>query len=290
MPDPTTTGDTDRPDGADTPTRDDSLPDEAVGQAPGRGRLTGHRIVVVGAGTRPSDEPDPPMGNGRAIAVLAAREGASVVCVDVDRHAAEATAELITAEGGTAATVIADVTDADACDRLITESVEALGGLDGVVLNVGIARGFHVSGTTAADWDSTFAVNLRAHFLVTKAALAHGVTSSIVFVGSVAGLKPGSRMPAYDASKAGILGLARQVAAEGGRRGIRANTVVPGLIDTPLGRLATAGRPNRAGAPVMLGRHGTAWEVAYATIFLLSDEASYITGQTIVVDGGLTGS
>jgi NAD(P)-dependent dehydrogenase (short-subunit alcohol dehydrogenase family) len=109
-----------------------------------------------------------------------------------------------------------------------------------------------------------------------------------VFVSSVAGLVPGSRLPAYDASKAGLFGLSRHVALEGARRGVRANIVVPGLIDTPLGRLATKGRPERDKTPVPLGRQGTAWEVAYAAIFLLSNEASYITGQSLVVDGGLS--
>jgi NAD(P)-dependent dehydrogenase (short-subunit alcohol dehydrogenase family) len=299
MSEPTSTGGA----AAADPARRDKLPDEAVGRAPGRGRLAGRRIVVVGAGTRPSHDPDQPVGNGRAIAVLAAREGAAVACVDIDPDAAETTAELIRAEGGTAVTIIADVVDADACERLMAESVEALGGVDGVVVNVGIARGSRISGTTATDWDATFAVNLRAHFLVAKATLERasrvapeasdagvGPTASIVFISSVAGLRAGSRIPAYDASKAGILGLARQVAAEGGRRGLRANTVVPGLIDTPLGRVASGGRPSRASTPVTLGRQGTAWEVAYATIFLLSDEASYITGQTLIVDGGLAPS
>ena len=104
----------------------------------------------------------------------------------------------------------------------------------------------------------------------------------------MAGLKPGSRIPAYDASKAALGGLMRHVALEGERRGIRANIVAPGLMDTPLGRAASRGRPSRARTPVPLGRQGTGWETAYAVLFLLSDESAYITGQTIVVDGGLT--
>jgi NAD(P)-dependent dehydrogenase (short-subunit alcohol dehydrogenase family) len=146
-----------------------------------------------------------------------------------------------------------------------------------------------LAGTDAGSWDRTFSVNLRAHFLVARAALPLLESgSAIVFVSSIAGLRPGSRLPAYDASKAGLAGLCRHVAFEGARRGVRANLVVPGLIDTPLGRLATAGRPGRARTPVPLGRQGSAWEVAYATAFLLSGEASYVTGQALVVDGGLS--
>ena len=110
-----------------------------------------------------------------------------------------------------------------------------------------------------------------------------------MFISSIAGLTAGSRIPAYDASKAALTGLCRQVAAEGARRGVRANVVAPGLIDTPLGRWATGGRPSRAAAPVPLGRQGSAWEVAEPVVFLLSDKASYITSQLLAVDGGLTG-
>jgi NAD(P)-dependent dehydrogenase (short-subunit alcohol dehydrogenase family) len=110
---------------------------------------------------------------------------------------------------------------------------------------------------------------------------------SIVFIGSIAGLQPGSRIPAYDASKAGLIGLCRHTALEGASGQIRANLVAPGLIDTPLGRLASAGRRSRERTPIPLGRQGTAWEVAAAVVFLLSREAGYITGHVLPVDGGL---
>jgi NAD(P)-dependent dehydrogenase (short-subunit alcohol dehydrogenase family) len=249
-------------------------------------RLEGRRVLVVGAGTQPSDEPDPPVGNGRAIAVLAAREGAEVVCADRDRTAAEETAAWIDREGGTATVEVADVASEDDCAALVAATGA---GLDGLVLNVGIGRGVGIADTSAHDWDTTFAVNLRGHFLLTREALPHlEEGSAIVFISSVAGLRPGSRLPAYDASKAGLIGLCRHVALEGARRGVRANVVAPGLIDTPMGRWATRGRPARDRTPVPLGRQGTGWEIASAAVFLLSDDAGYITGQVLPVDGGLT--
>jgi len=262
---------------------------ESAGAAPGRDRLHGRRILVVGAGTRESDDPDAPPGNGRAISVLTGREGAAVACADLDDAAARETAELVTSAGGRAEALVADVSRAEDCAAMVDEAATRLDGLDGVVLNVGIAVGMGIEGTSDEQWDATFAVNLRAHFLVCRAAMARlAEGASIVFISSIAGITPGSRIPAYDASKAGIAGLCRHVALEGARQGIRANVVAPGLIDTPLGRLATAGRPGRAKTPVPLGRQGTPWEIAYATVFLLSGESSYVTGQTLVVDGGLT--
>src|SRR6266542_771768 len=138
------------------------LPPEATGSAPGRGRLAGRRVLVVGAGTRPSPEPDPPIGNGRAIAVLAAREGASVVCADRDEAAAEVTAGLVRAEGSRAAVVLADVADPKACEAVVAESVEALGGLDGLVLNVGFALGRGITGTTAEQWEDRKSTRLNS--------------------------------------------------------------------------------------------------------------------------------
>ncbi|HET9974216.1 MAG TPA: SDR family oxidoreductase, partial [Streptosporangiaceae bacterium] len=248
-----------------------TLPDEAAGTAPGRGRLAGRRVLVVGAGTRPSPEPDPPMGNGRAIAVLAAREGAAVACADRDAEAAGATAALVRAEGRAAPVVIADVASPQACASVVTESAAALGGLDGLVLNVGIGLGRGLAGTTAAQWDEVFAVNTRAHFLVAAAALpVLEPGSAIVFVSSAASLRAATGIPAYDASKAALLGICRQTAREGMARQIRANLVVPSLVDTPLGREASRRNPARTARSLPFGRQATAWEVAYATVWLLS--------------------
>ena len=266
-------------------------PEESRGEAAGRGRLKGRRVLVVGGGQMDIGEADTPVGNGRAMSVLFAREGAAVAVADRDRVSAHTTVALIEAERGRSFAIAADVTKEDDVAVMMAEALQGLGGLDGLVLNVGMgAGGAWLEGTTAESWDRVFTVNIKSHMLTVKAALPHlSEGASIVFISSIAGLTAGSRLPAYDASKAGLSGLCRHVAFEGARRAIRANIVAPGLMDTSIGRLASRGRPNRASTPVPLGRQGTGWETAYAALFLLSHESAYITGQLLAVDGGLSG-
>ena len=267
----------------------DDLVQESRGEAPGRGRLEGRRILVVGGGQEDYGLDDPPIGNGRAMSILFAREGAAVAVADIKRDSAEATAQRVRAEGAAAAVVVADASDEAAVAEMFARARETLGGLDALVLNVGIGAGLGLRGTSVEDWDRVLAVNLRGAMLTARAALpllADG--ASIVFTSSVAGIKPGSRIPSYDASKAALGGLMRHVAFEGAPRSIRANIVAPGLMDTSIGRAASRGRPSRATTSIPLGRQGTGWETAYAALFLLSSEAAYVTGQTLIVDGGLS--
>jgi NAD(P)-dependent dehydrogenase (short-subunit alcohol dehydrogenase family) len=279
------------------------LPAESRGEAPGRGRLAGRRILVVGGGQDTRDQDDPPIGNGRAMSILFAREGARVAVADRNGDAAMETLQAIAAQsqarenldlaGGFlgAVALTANVAQPDEITAMVESAVEMLGGLDGVIYNVGIGVGEPwLTGATAETWDRVFAVNIRGAMLTLKAAMpvmADG--SSIVLISSIASMKPGSRLPAYDASKAALAGLMRHAGIEGERRGIRVNIVAPGLMDTSIGREATRGRPGRAKTPVPLGRQGTGWETAYAALFLISDEAAYITGQILAVDGGMTG-
>jgi NAD(P)-dependent dehydrogenase (short-subunit alcohol dehydrogenase family) len=261
---------------------------EAKGEAPGRGRLEGRRILVVGAGQEDHGLDDPPIGNGRAMSVLFAREGASLALADLNAEPAEATAELVRAEGASAEVIVADAADAEASAAMFESATKALGGLDGVVMNLGIGAGFAIAGTSAEEWDQVMAVNLRSHFLGCKhglAAMAEG-GGAIVLLGSIASREV-MPFPAYAASKAALESLCRQAAVEGAPT-VRTNLLVPGLIDTSLGRLASQVSPLRDQVRIPAARQGTAWEVAYGGLFLISGESSYVTGQSLVVDGGLT--
>ena len=244
-------------------------------------------MLVVGGGQQSHGLDDPPLGNGRAMSVLFAREGASVAISDLDEDSAGATAELVRAEGATAEVIVADAADEDAAAATFSRTRDALGGLDGVVLNVGIAAGFLLRGTTAEDWDRVMAVNVRSQFLGCKHALATMADGgSVVLIGSVASREV-LPFPAYGASKAALESLCRQAAVEGAPT-VRVNLLLPGLIDTPLGRLASSLSPLREQVKIPARRQGTAWEIAYGALYLLSNESSYVTGQSLVVDGGLT--
>jgi NAD(P)-dependent dehydrogenase (short-subunit alcohol dehydrogenase family) len=264
---------------------------ESQGQAPGRARLTSRKILVVGGGQRVVNAETDPVGNGRAMALLFAREGAEVVVADLNLVSAEETVAMIKSEGGTAHALACDIGNPDDITRMIAETIAKLGQLDGLVLNVGIGVGpLGLDGANAKDWDKALAVNLRGPMLICKEALSKLENgASIVFISSIAGMVAGSRLPSYDASKAALGGLMRHVALEGARRGIRANIIAPGLVDTPLGRLATQGRPSRGRSPTPFGRQATGWEVAYAALFFISDEAVYVNAQTLAVDCGMTG-
>jgi NAD(P)-dependent dehydrogenase (short-subunit alcohol dehydrogenase family) len=264
---------------------------ESAGEAPGRGRLKGRRILVVGGGQQTFDAATDPVGNGRAMSLLFAREGAHVAVADVNRASADDTVTRIEAEGGNAFSIEADIAHEGNVVRMIDEAVDSLGGLDGMVLNVGIGLGaLGLDGVDLKQWNDTFAVNLTGPMLCCRKALKHLADgSSIVFISSIAALRSGSRLIAYDTSKAALGGLMRNVAREGARRGIRANSICPGLVDTPLGRHTSAGRPSRSASGAPFGRMATGWEIAYAALFFIAEESVYVNAQTLAVDSGITG-
>lgn len=248
-------------------------------------------MLVVGGGQddRGLDEADPPMGNGRSISVLAAREGAAVAVTDlVLARAAETVAMIEPAVDRPAIAIEADASDEAAMTAAFARARDELDGLDALVVNVGIGGPAWLTGTSVQQWDRTFAVNVRSHFLACKLAMeALDDDGSIVLIASVAGTRSGSRIPSYDSSKSALGGLMRHAAFEAQRRRIRVNVVAPGLIDTSIGREATRHRPGRTAGRLPLGREGTGWEVAEVVTFLLSDRASYVNAQWLGVDGGL---
>lgn len=248
----------------------------------------GRVALVVGAGQSPSESPDL-IGNGRAIALTLARSGATVVCADRDLSATQATLGIVESEGGAGCAMQADIAVPQDSQELYEKVIARYGRVDHVVLNAGISDRKPLADVTAESWDAIFKVNLRGHMLCAQQAvqrLSNG--GSIVFVSSVAAFLPVGRNPSYEASKAGLGALCRATALEGHPRGLRANVVYAGLIDTPMGRAASKARPGRTRGPLPFGRQGTAWEVAHAVRFLLSDAASYVNATDLVVDGGLS--
>jgi NAD(P)-dependent dehydrogenase (short-subunit alcohol dehydrogenase family) len=247
-------------------------------------------VLIVGGGQRVFDAATDPIGNGRAMSLLCAREGAHVAVADYNLASAQETVELIQADGGRAFAIDADIRDEDLVRRMVNTAIDGMGGLDGLVLNVGTFGQTGLRTFDLAEWDNILATNLRGPMLCCRHALDRMADdSSIVFISSIAARKAGSQLVPYDASKAGLAGLARHVAMEGIPRGIRVNTVMPGLVDTPNGRITTAGRPERANARGPFGRQATGWEIAYAVLFFLSEESVFVHAQTLAVDSGVTG-
>lgn len=264
------------------------------------GRLQGKRCVVTGAGQTPGDT----IGNGRAIALLFAREGASVLCVDRQGERAEETVALIARDGGAAQACAADVAKAADAQRIVDEAKEKLGGLDVLVNNVGIGIGgkngdgpAHIASEAA--FDRVLSVNLKGAWLVTRAAIpamrAQG-GGAIVNISSLASIAGGTQI-AYEVSKAAVNRLTTSVAIANAKHGVRCNCILPGLMDTPMaivGISASSGttqdelRNIRNARVPLRGKMGTGWDTAYAALFLASDEAQFITGALLPVDGGMS--
>ena len=262
------------------------------------GRLDGKAALVVGAGTAGGG-----WGNGKAAAVLFAREGAHVFAVDRDPAAAEETRCIIEGEGGVCAAHRADVTHSADAAAMAAACVDAFGRIDVLHNNVGGSDPGGPVEMDEATWDAAIDINLKSAFLTCKHVLpvmVAGGGGAIVHVSSVAGMRGyGRAMIAYQSSKAGLIQFSRGVALQYADKGIRSNCVVPGPLDTPLVRnrigkgLSEAELERLIEArhrSVPMGRMGDAWDVAYAALFLASDEARFVTATELVVDGGFTAS
>jgi len=257
-------------------------------------RLKDKVAIVVGAGQTPGET----IGNGRATAILFAREGARVALVDVSREFALETEALIKAEGGECFAFQADVTREDDCHAFVRATVEAYGRVDILHNNVGIGTGDDgILSLSEQSWDKIMSVNLKSMFLSCRSVLPvmrEQRSGSIVNISSIAAVCS-TNILAYKTSKAGVNALTHQIALENAKYNIRANVIMPGLMNTPMaieGISKSRGIPKdeliaKRDALVPLGQKmGTAWDVAFAALFLASDEAKFITGVMLPVDGG----
>jgi NAD(P)-dependent dehydrogenase (short-subunit alcohol dehydrogenase family) len=249
-------------------------------------RLKDKVAIVVGAGSiRPG------MGNGKSTAILFAKEGATVACVDLRLKAAEETVETIKCGGGQAIAISADATKEAGAKKIIEGVISNFGKIDILFNNVGIGLGERGLKITKKDWDTVMNTNLKSIMAVCKYVvpeMINGGGGAIVNNASMAAFYGFYNYP-YAASKAGVVALTRSLAVGLAKYNIRVNCVAPGLIATPMVEpLMGQRRDSTVEQRVPFKRHGKPEEVAYAVLFLASDEASYITGQTICVDGGLS--
>jgi NAD(P)-dependent dehydrogenase (short-subunit alcohol dehydrogenase family) len=257
-------------------------------------QLKGKVAIITGAGSI-----GPGIGNGKASAVIYAREGARVMLVDHNLEAAEETKGLIDKEGGDCVTCKADVTKASNCESMVDQCIQTFGRVDILHNNVGIVEPGGPVEASEESWDRVMNVNLKSVFLTCKYVLPQMEKQkygSIVNISSIAGIIVPYPAVSYTASKAGIISLTRDIAIQYAKKGIRANTILPGLLNTPMvvasltesygGDAAEMMQTRDAKCPT--GKQGEAWDVAYAALFLASDKAKYITATTLVVDGGIT--
>ena len=259
-------------------------------------RVRGKAIIVTGAGSI-----GPGMGNGKASSILYAREGGRVLLADRELSAAEETRRIIAAEGGEAIAWSGDVTSADACRQMAEVCLAKFGSIDVLHNNVGITIPGGPVELAEADWDRIMTVNVKSMFLTMKHVLPQmerQARGSIVNIASVNAIRTLPAIAAaYSASKAAVIALTREVALQYASKGIRANAILPGLMDTPMVKAQLTGAYGgdiggmlrfRAGLSPT-GKQGEGWDTAHAALFLASDEAKYITGTTLTVDGGLSG-
>ncbi len=260
------------------------------------GRLNGKIAMVVGAGSS-----GPGWGNGKAAAVLFAREGARLFCVDINLAAAEETVEIIRSEGGEATAQQADVSKAGDVAAMVARCLDSYGRIDILENNVGILEVGGPVEVSEESWDRVLDVNLKSMFLTCKHALPAMIRQGggvIVNIASIAGIRDtGVPYISYSTSKGAVLPFTRSIALQYAKQGIRANAILPGLMNTPMiveplkdsygdGDVEEMIRLRDAQCPT--GKMGDAWDVARAALFLASDEARYITGTELIVDGGLT--
>ena len=256
------------------------------------GRLDGKIALIVGGGADgPPNKGEPlAIGNGRATAIMCAREGGAVMVADLKLNLAEETAAAIRGEGGRAGAVACDVSKEEDCRAAVEAAVREFGKLHLLVNNVGIGVGGNLLKTTTEQFDRMVDVNLRSHFLTMRYAvpeIAKAGGGAIVNVSSMAALRSNRLIP-YEATKAALLGLSRSAAASHARDNIRVNTILPGLINSTMVRREIGDREAQVAPRIPMRRQGTPWEIAKAIVFLLSDDASYITGTELIVDGGLS--
>jgi NAD(P)-dependent dehydrogenase (short-subunit alcohol dehydrogenase family) len=251
------------------------------------GRLEGKVAIVTGAGSR-----GPGVGNGRATAILFAREGARVVLIDRVQEWADQTLGMIADEHGQAIVMEADVTSGQECQRIIDETVKRFGTIDILQNNVGIGGSGSVVDINEDTWDQIMRVNVKSMMLMAKHVIpvmaAHG-GGAITNVSSISSIRPRGLTP-YTTSKGAVNALTIAMAVDHAAQGIRVNAILPGPVYTPM--VASAGmtdeqRAARAKASP-LGSEGTAWDIGWAAVYLASPEARWVTGQLLCVDGGVT--